>query len=135
MGILVVTLGAHRHEVGDLVFAPGGVVDAGALPRLFGAGAEPTAIDEHGRQPGHERRLGRRPSVAGLLGPPIAIVQELAADLVGDPPRLPAADVDFGLIGERFRSSVERSASYGSADDLTTNRRRKVVRVESQARA
>ena len=71
MGILVVALGAHREQVGDLVLTPRGVVDAGALAGLLGAGLESTTVDEHGRQPGDDRYLGRRLLVLELLDPPI----------------------------------------------------------------
>jgi hypothetical protein len=135
MGIGVVALGAHRHEVGDLVLAPGGFADAGALARLFRAGVKSAPVNEHGRQPGDDRYLGYRLLVLERVYPLISRLPQLRADLVGDPSRLPAADLNFGLIGERFRGGVERATSDGGADDLTKNRRRKVVRVESQARA
>ena len=108
MGIMVVALGAHRHEVGDLVLTPRGIVDAGTLAGLFGAGLEPTTVDGHDRQPRGDRYLGRCLLVPEILDPPIPIVPQLFAHFVGDPPHLPLADGDFGLIGEGFRGGVRR---------------------------
>ena len=135
MGIGVVAPGAHRHEVGDLVLAPRGVADAGALARRFRTRVHPAAVDAHDREPGDDRRLGLRLLGPERVDPLISRLPQLLADFVGDPSHLPAADLNFGLIGERFRGGVERSASGGGADDLTKNRRRKAVRVEPQARA
>ena len=69
MGILVVALGAHREQVGDLVLTPRGVVDAGTLAGFLGAGLESTTVDEHGRQTGDDRYLGRRLLVLEILDP------------------------------------------------------------------
>ena len=136
MGIVVVALGAHRHQVGDLVLAPRGVVDAGTLAGLFGAGVEPTAVDEHGRQPGDDRRPRASPAGSGTprpadpdrarsCSPTSWAIRPTCRPLIGD----------FGLIGERFRGGVEGSTAGGGTDDLTKDRRREVVRVEPQARA
>ena len=135
MGIGVVGLGVHRHEVGDLVLTPRGIVNARALARLFRAGVKSAPVDEYGRQSGDDRGLGHRLLVLELVYPLIPLLLQLLADFVGDPPHLPAADGDFGLISERFRGVVEGSASRGGAEDLTKDRRREVVRVEPQARA
>ena len=78
MGILVVALGAHRQQVGDLVLAPRGVVDAGTLARFLGAGLKPTTVDEHDRQPGDDRYLGLSPAVLEILDPSIPIVAAVA---------------------------------------------------------
>ena len=43
-------LGAHGHQVSDLVLAPGGIVDAG--PSTLRPGLEPTPVD------GDDRQLG-----------------------------------------------------------------------------
>ena len=135
MGIGVVSLGVHRHEVGDLVLTPRGSVNARAFARLFRTRVEATAIDVDDRQSRNDRGLGRRLLVLELVHPPIPILLQLLADFVGDPPHLPAADGDFRFVSERFRGVVEGSAARGGAEDLTKDRRREVVRVEPQARA
>jgi len=75
------------------------------------------------------------PARLELLDPPIPIVLQFRAQPMGDPPHLPLTDGDLGLIGEGFRSAVEGTAADGGADDLTKNRRRKIVRVEPQTGA
>ena len=75
-------------EVGDLVLTPRGAVDTGALSGSSERVLEPAAIDVHGRQPGDERRLGRRRSVPGPLDPSIAIVLQSAAASRGRSGRL-----------------------------------------------
>jgi len=127
MGILIVAVGAHRHEVSDLVLTPRGVMDARTLRRIFGAGVEPTAVDGHDRQTGDDLCFGRRLLVLEILNPPIPILSHLLAHFVGDPSGLPAADVDFSLISEGFHGGGERSASGSGADDLTNDRRREAV--------
>ncbi len=135
VGILVVALGAHREQVGNLVLTPRRVVDAGTLAGFLGTGLKSTPVDEHDRQPGDDRCLGRRLLVLEILDPSIPIVLQFLAHLVGDPPHLPATDGDLGLIGEGFRGVFERAASRSGADDLTQDRWREVVRVELQIRA
>ncbi|MBV8229874.1 MAG: hypothetical protein JO329_07820, partial [Planctomycetaceae bacterium] len=68
------------HEIGDLVLTPRGVVNTGALARLFRARVHPTAIDGHDRQPGDDRYLGPRLVVPQLLDLSIALVPQFRAD-------------------------------------------------------
>ena len=135
MGVVVVALGAHRHEVGDLVLAPRGIVDAGTLAGLIGAGLEPSTVDGDDRQPRGDRHFVRAFPVLEILDPLIPIVPQLLPHFVGDPSHLPLADVDLGLVGERLRGGGEGSAADGGADDLTKDRWRDIVRVEPQTRA
>jgi len=77
------------------------------LARLFRTSVKPDPVDEHGRQPGDDRYLRCRLLVLERVYPLISRLPQLRADFMGDPRRLAAADLDLGLISERFRSRVE----------------------------
>ena len=102
VGVLVVALGAHGHQVGDLVLTPCGLVHAGPLAGLLGADLEPAAVETHDRQPRGKFPLRPRLPLLIRLDPLVPSRLQFGPDPLDDSPQLPTADVNLGQIGERL---------------------------------
>ena len=133
VGIVVLARAGHRHQVGELVLAPGGIMDPAAL--ILGPGLQAAPIDlDHG-QLGSDGHLGAEPVGLKRLDLLLARPPQFLADLMGNPPGLTTADGHFGQIGQTVGRLLERTGAPRGPDDLPQHGRREVVRVEPQGRA
>ena len=116
VGIVVMARAGHRHQVGDLVLAPCGIMDPAAL--ILGPGLHAAPIDlDHG-QLGSDGHLGAEPVGLKRLDLLIAHPPQFLADLMGNPPGLTTADGHFGQIGQTVGRLLERTGAPRGPDDL-----------------
>jgi hypothetical protein len=98
-------LGAHRYQVGDLIFTPRRIVNTWALG--LGSSLKPAPIDRDGGQLGGDGRPRSQSMVLKVFDLLISALPQLLADFMGYPSYLTAAHRHFGQIGQGFGSVLE----------------------------
>jgi hypothetical protein len=95
---VIVALGAHRHQVGDLILTPRRIVNTRALG--LGSSLKPAPIDRDGGQLGSNGRPGSQSMVFEVFDLLISALPQLLTDFMGYPSYLTAAHRHLGQIGQ-----------------------------------